>query len=178
MRSPLQPGNRSTRFDLDPGTIVDIVKLAPDGQEVTRYPGRVISCPYREWMALEANWTRQSLEIAGLVFATGDRLIECFSAQHPFDAFAVESPDGKLRGWYANVTWPSWIEAGNPPNLYWHDLYVDLIALPDGQVTILDEDELEDAAVENALKAMIAAARDELLARFERREMPFSIWWK
>ncbi len=178
MRSPLQPGDCVTWFDLRPGTPVDIVKLAPDGHEVTRYPGRTILCPDTEWVALEADWTRQLLEIAGLSFVTGDRLIECFSDQHPFDAFAVLSPEGDLRGWYANVTWPSWIEEGSPSVLYWHDLYIDVIALPDGQFTILDEDELADAAVGDELRAMIEAARDELVARFERREMPFSIWWE
>jgi len=178
MHSPLRPADRPSWANLPSGTLVDIVKLASDGREVARYPGRVQACPDQQWIAVEAAWTRPAFEIAGLHIMTGDKLIECFSDRFPFDAFAVLSPDGNLRGWYANVTWPSWMDFGERLVLYWHDLFVDLVGFSNGNYAILDEDELHDANLEAALRDMIESARDELLRRFLAREMPFRVWWE
>ncbi|MCC6943984.1 MAG: DUF402 domain-containing protein [Thermomicrobiales bacterium] len=177
MDSPLRPADRLTWANLAPGTEIEIVKLAPGGDEVTRYPGIIRAAPQNseEWIVAEASWTRASLHVGELLFATGDRLLEYFSPSHPYDAFAVFSPAGELRGWYANVTWPSWMDLdGHQPVLYWHDLYVDLIALPDGSYTVMDEDELAAADVSPALRAMIEAARDELVQCFDTGQPPFT----
>jgi hypothetical protein len=64
----------------------------------------------------------------------------------------------------------------DPATLYWHDLYVDLIGLPDGSYTIRDEDELEESGIKEAdpeLYSLILAARDELIRLFQVREYPF-----
>jgi hypothetical protein len=174
--SPLRPADRLTWANLAPGTEIEIVKLAPGGQEVTRYPGIIRAAPHNseEWIVAEAWWTRASLNVGELLFATGDRLLEYFSPSHPYDAFAVFSPADELRGWYANVTWPSWMDLdGHQPVLYWHDLYVDLIALPDGAHTVLDEDELAAAPIAADIRAMVQTERDELIRRFKNRELPF-----
>ncbi|MGD9712911.1 MAG: DUF402 domain-containing protein [Thermomicrobiales bacterium] len=178
MPSPLQPVCENAWADIPFDTEIDIAKLAPDGREVTRYPGRVIASPDPVWLVAEAMWTRPEMEIEGLRFVRGDRLIESFSHQFPFNAFCVIDPNAAVRGWYANVTWPSWIDLEGKPVLYWHDLYIDLIGRPSGDFTIMDEDELADASVDPVVRAMIDEARDELVRRFRLREMPFRIWWE
>ena len=52
--------------------------------------------------------------------------------------------EGDFKGWYANVTHPAHlVPSADPPVLIWHDLYVDLVGLPNKTYTIRDDDELE-----------------------------------
>jgi predicted RNA-binding protein associated with RNAse of E/G family len=155
-----------------------VVKLDPAGTEVARYPAVVIAAGAPPpWVAVRATWVSRSHNLNGLRFIAGDRLHEFFSPRHPFNVFSVWSPDGTLRGWYANVTYPSRLDAETTPyTLYWHDLYLDVVALPDGRAVVRDEDELAEAALataDPALHAAILAARDELLRRVAARAFPF-----
>jgi len=160
------------------GAPLTVVKLAPDGSEVTRYPGVVTAAgAAAPWVAVAATWVTRVVDLDGLTFVPGDRLVEFFSPVDPFNVFAVFTPEGDLRGWYANVTHPSWIEpVTDPPTLFWHDLYVDVVALPDGRVTVRDEDELAEsglATTDPLLHARILTTRDELLRRVTLRAFPF-----
>jgi hypothetical protein len=160
------------------GTTLRIVKLAPGGEEVASYPGIVIEAGAPPpWLALRATWVSREHNLDGLRFVPGDTLHEFFSPRHPFNLFSVFAPDGTLRGWYANVTHPSRLDTTTDPfTLYWHDLYLDVVALPEGAVIVRDEDELDAAGLlstDPALHAEILAARDELLRRSKAREFPF-----
>lgn len=164
--------------ELAAGTELTIVKLSPEGERVTIYPGWVIDAGAAPgWLAIRADWTRKVVEMDGLSFIPGDRLHEFFSPDHAFNLFSVWSPEGTLRGWYANVTYPARLDVTTSPiTLYWHDLYVDVIGVPGGSCAVRDEDELESAGVaetDPALHAAILSARDELLRRFHAREFPF-----
>jgi hypothetical protein len=161
-----------------PGTEVQIVKLGPDGTEVTRYPGVVVDGEFPvPWLVLCATWVSRAYDLDGLLFVPGDRLHEFFSPTHPFNVFSVFSPEGTLRGWYANVTYPSRLDhTTDPPTLYWHDLYLDVIFLPNGEPIVRDEDELADSDLlitNPALHAAIVATRDELLRLCRTHEFPF-----
>lgn len=162
---------------LRPGTMVTVVKIAPEGHEVTRYPGLVVARRDDGWVVVQATWTHRLVVLDGLHFCPGDLLLEWFSPVAPFNAFAVHAPDGELRGWYANVTYPTRFDPGaHPPLLAWHDLYIDLVGLPGGASTIRDEDELRESGLETsdpALHAEIIAARDALVRRFAARLAPF-----
>lgn len=163
---------------LAPGTAVDVVKLTPDGAEVARYPATIVGEPvFAPWLAVEARWTNRRVELDGLAFEPGDTLREYFSPIDRFNVFAVFAPDRRLRGWYANATYPtSLIADAKPPRLVWHDLYLDVVGLPDGSVTVRDEDELAASGLRErdpALVAAIVAARDEMLDRLSRRLFPF-----
>lgn len=164
--------------DLAPGTPLQIVKLAPDGVEVARYPGEVIEAGAPvPWVAVRATWVSRRHDLNGLLFVAGDRLHEFFSPRHPYNVFSVWGPDGRLRGWYANVTYPARLEtATDPSTLSWHDLYLDVVALPDGTTVVRDEDELAEAGIAGTdpdLHALILAARDELLDRRRTGTVPF-----
>jgi len=161
------------------GSELRVVKISPEGEEVTTYPGWVIDvgAPY-PWLALRADWVRKVVEMDGLQFIPGDTLHEFFSPDHWFNLFSVWSPEGRLRGWYANVSRPTRIdESTTPATLYWLDLYVDLIGLPTGEFAIRDEDELLQSNLVSSdpfLHALILETRDELIRLFEARAFPFN----
>jgi hypothetical protein len=156
-----------------------VVKRSPDGAEAARYSGDVIArfdpgC----WVVVRAIWTYHTVELDGLAFIPGDVLHEWFSPEHFFNVFAISRPDGSFAGWYANVTYPAWLdETAATPVLIWHDLYVDLVGLPDGSFTIRDDDELGASGLQHRdpkLYACILGARGALIERFRQRRLPFA----
>lgn len=163
---------------LQPGVDVLIQKRAPSGDDKASYDGNVVesSLP-RPWVEIDARWASGTVVQAHLSFNDGDILREIYSPTHPFNAFAVYTPAGTLKGWYANVTYPTLLDTSTePPRLIWHDLFIDIVATPDGTVAVLDEDELTDSGLADTdpdLAAHILTARDHLLARFQRRQPPF-----
>jgi hypothetical protein len=165
---------------LTPGDDLTIVKLDPNGDEVARYDGRVL-VPFSDdgWLVAAAAWTLRPIALDGLEFRAGDRLREWFSPRFPFNAFAVYAPEGRLRGWYGNVTHPARLDAAaNPAILSWHDLYLDLVGLPDSRFTLRDDDELAAsglAARDPGLHQTILAANHELLRRFSAGLPPFTL---
>lgn len=163
---------------LIPGTSVTILKRSPSGENRVRYPGIVVpSTLPLPWIEVEARWTNPTVVQAQLAFEPGDILREIFSPAHPFNAFAIYRPIGELKGWYANITYPTTIdESEYAPVVIWHDLFIDIVASPDGEVAVLDEDELDNANPRDTspeLHERILAARDELLERFHDRRAPF-----
>ncbi len=162
-----------------PGAELTIVKLAPDGFEAARYQAEVVGHNRDSWVLAFATWTNRTIDVGGLSFCPRDNLLEWFSPRHPFNAFAVISPEDQLKGWYANVTHPARLDATqDPPILIWHDLFLDLVGLADGSFTIRDEDELLSSGLshtEPELYARIFEAQAELIRRFEHRLPPFTI---
>lgn len=155
------------------GTPVTIVKLKPDGSEAIRYPGVAIEAE-RGWVAAQAPWEQRRVDLGYLVFEPDDIFLEFFSMNEPFNVFAIFTHRGVLKGWYSNVTYPSWV-TGN--TIYWHDLYIDVISYPDGEVLVLDEDELAAAGIEQAdpeLFQFIMEGHQRLLRMVSRSEYPFT----
>lgn len=164
--------------ELPAGTAVTCIKIDPRGEFVTSYPAVVIEAGASlPWIAVRARWKTKIVDQSGLFFMPGDTLHEFFSPEHPFNLFSVISPEGVLRGWYANVTYPTVVEQiGDEIRLFWHDLFLDVVALPDGGVFVLDEDELEESELllrEPELHAQIIHAKDDLVRRAQSREFPF-----
>jgi hypothetical protein len=157
------------------GTRIEIVKLRPDGSEAIRYPGELIAAP-AGWIAARAPWGQRRVDLGYLVFEPNDVFLEFFSTTEPLNVFAVFTEDGRLKGWYCNVTRPSWICDGA---VYWHDLYIDVVAYPDrAEVRVLDEDELAEAGVKGsdpALYELINDGRTRLLQMLANAEYPFTV---
>jgi hypothetical protein len=172
------PAASAAWSSLLPGAALTIVKLAPDGSEAARYQGEVVGHREDSWLIVHATWTHRTVEVGELAFRPGDELLEWFSPCHLFNAFAVFSPEDYFKGWYANVTHlPRLDVAGDSPVLVWHDLYLDLVGLPDGSFTLRDDDELLASGLadaDSALHARILEAQSELIRRFERRLPPFA----
>jgi hypothetical protein len=150
-----------------------VAKLRPDGSVAARYEAVELSAP-DGWIAVRAMWIYGRVDIGYFAFETGDVLNEYFSLDRYYNAFATFRSTGEFVGWYCNVTYPTIV---CDRELHWHDLYVDILVLPGGDVVVLDEDDLEEsglAASDPVLYATIVAARDELLALIAANGYPFS----
>lgn len=164
--------------DADHESSLVIVKQSPAGDTVAEYPARLLpdGAP-APWIVVEAVWTLNAVEVAGLWFRPGDRLLEYFSPITWFNVFAVYAPDGDLRGWYANVTRPvTYDGASNPPRLTWRDLFVDVVMLADRTITVLDEDELAASSLEQndpETHARVLLTRDHLVDLARAGRFPF-----
>ena len=177
--TPLAEAAVDAWSELRPGRMLTVVKLAPDGSEAARYPGEVAAGIDDDgWVVVYARWSHGTMELDGLEFRAGDHLLEWFSPRHPINAFAVLTAGGRLKGWYANVTRPARLDLSTePPVLIWHDLYVDLVGLPDKTFTIRDDDELQASGLHHLdpeLHESILRARSELIWRFEGQLPPFA----
>lgn len=167
--------------DLSPGQQITIVKLTPEGIEAARYPAEAVATQEPGgWVVARAVWTYDAVDVDGLQFVPGDTLLEWFSAEHPFNAFAVLAPGTTPRGWYANVTLPAYLERERDgqgrPVLVWHDLYLDLIGLPNGEARVLDEDELAASHLEERDPGRYGLIREGIAAlqeRFASQRIPF-----
>lgn len=155
--------------DLLPGTDVMIEKRPwePDTSSVS-YAGTVMeSAVPAPWVEVQAEWTMGRVNVGELIFDASDELREFFSPRHPFNAFAIYSPRGEFRGWYANVTRTARLEhqENGLPLIAWPDLILDLVVLPDGTATNLDDDEFDASGIadhEPDLAGQIITARHTL----------------
>ena len=150
---------------LVPGTTVTVVKRRIDGDEAARYPAIVVDdgTP-APWRTLLARWVLPETTQGSLTFTPGDMLYERFSPEHPFDTFGVVSAGERQRfkGWYANVTWPAFLERTEDGlELTWQDLYLDLVLTADA-VDVLDQDELEASRLNEERPLLAEAVRDAL----------------
>jgi hypothetical protein len=153
---------------------VVVVKHAPAGRVPAefRYTARRKHSP-PGWIAVQARWTLHEVIAGPLRFAPGDVLDEFFALERPYNAFAIHRESGEFGGWYCNVTEPTRVEHDE---IHWHDLYVDVLVTPAGEISVEDEDELEASGLAHSdpdLHAMILAARDELIELIERHRYPF-----
>jgi hypothetical protein len=150
-----------------------VAKLRPDGSIAARYAAVELPAP-EGWVLVEAQWVHGRVDIGCFAFEPGDVLLEYFSLDRFYNAFATYRATGEFVAWYCNVTYPTRL---SETELHWHDLYIDVIVLADGTVHVLDEDELVAAGLAGSdpeLHATILAARDELLRMIERGCYPFS----
>ena len=148
---------------------VTIRKLDHVGREVTAYPGRVL---WRDGptIALHTSWTRAPLDAGYVVLEPGDRWTEHFYADRWYNIFEIRAGDGRLKGWYCNVTRPARIAAAE---VVAEDLALDLWVAPDGEMLVLDEDEFAALSLPPAEREAAQAALAELQAMVQRRMRPF-----
>lgn len=164
--------------ELRPGLEILIEKGFPEpNREPVHYNGTVmersVSSP---WIEIRSVWTLDSADVSGLLFERGGELREFFSPRHPFNVFAVYDVAGAFRGWYGNVTWPARAYRDDHRLvLLWPDLILDLVLLPDGTLTLLDDDELKESGLGDTspwLVEQMVVARDELLRLLQNGFFP------
>lgn len=118
-------------------------------------------------ITVEALFNRDDLPFQGIVLKRNDRFVETFYTDRWYNIFAVyDRDDGKLKGWYCNITKPAVIEDGS---ISYVDLALDLWVSADGKQTVLDEDELEELKLDDALKKKIYDSLHELELYFESK---------
>lgn len=112
---------------------------------------------------IRARWDRPTTDLGYVVFETGDLFYEHYYAERWFNVFEIESAQGRLKGWYCNVTRPALFEADVITS---EDLELDLFVSPARDAALrLDLDEFEArgfAQADPALHAAALVALDEL----------------
>jgi len=148
---------------------VTIRKLDHDGRQVTAYPGQVLR---REDHAvvLRTAWDRAPLDVGYVVLEPGDRWTEYFYADRWYNIFEIRASDGRLKGWYCNVTRPARISADE---VLWEDLALDLWVAPDGETLVLDEDEFAALPLTPAHREAAQQALAELQEMVAQKAAPF-----
>ena len=136
-------------------------------EEVTwQYEGAELSRDENS-ITIEALFNRDDLPFQDVVFKRNDRFVETFYTDKWYNVFAVyDRDDGKLKGWYCNITKPAVIEDGS---VSFVDLALDLWVSADGKQTVLDEDELEELSLDDDLKKKVYDGLHELQALFKEQ---------
>lgn len=144
-------------------------KLDHAGSQVTAYPGRVL---WRDDHAivLRTGWKRAPLDLGFVVLEPGDRWTEHFYANRWYNIFEIRASDGRLKGWYCNVTRPARISGREVAA---EDLALDLWVAPDGEMQVLDEDEFAALPLTPAERKTARQALAELQAMVARGAAPF-----
>lgn len=124
-------------------------------------------------VTVKAFWKQATMKTDfGMSMEPGDFFIEQFYLNRWYNVMALFSPTPTaptLKGWYANVTRPTFFEN---EALVWEDLKLDVWMTPDGKMTTLDEDEF--AAITHELAPHeIASAHGALL---QIREELMRLW--
>lgn len=117
------------------------VHLVKPGKDTTiTYQGELLhEAPgYR---LVHARWDRPNLELGYATFETGDHFYEHYYSDRWFNVFQIHRLDGRLKGWYCNVTRPAQFDGDTISS---EDLELDLFVSPDRTTLLrLDLDEFE-----------------------------------
>ena len=142
---------------------VTIVKNNQLGEEVWRYPGQLIAQSARGYL-FEAHFNRDDLDFNGMLLKRNDRFLELYLLEKYFNIYQIyDRNDGRLKGWYCNVTKPVRVEDGF---IRYDDLALDLLVFPDGRQLVLDEDEFAELNLPAELQAQARAGLRELQSLF------------
>jgi hypothetical protein len=148
---------------------VTVRKLDYAGRQVTAYPGQVLR---RSDRAIEVRtaWGRAPLDLGFVVLEPDDRWTEYFYADRWYNIFEICASDGRLKGWYCNVTRPACITSDEVAA---EDLALDLWVGPGGEMRVLDEDEFAALPLTPAERKAARKALAELQAMVAQGADPF-----
>jgi hypothetical protein len=150
---------------------ITVHKLDAAGREVLAYTTRLLARG-ATWVRLEADFDRGDVSFPGLSLRRGDRMVETFYADRPYNVFAIyDGARGGLKGWYCNITRPARLEARQ---VFAEDLALDLLVYPGGGELVLDVDEFAALDLSAEERSMARRALDELRDLAARRQGPFA----
>ncbi len=146
-----------------------ILKKNLAGEVTWQYEGVEVSRKENS-ITIEAFFNRDDMPFQEIVLKRNDRFVETFYTDKWYNIFEIyDRDDGKLKGWYCNITMPAVIEDGH---VSYVDLALDLWVSAEGRRTVLDEDELEELGLEEELKGKIYDGLRELELYFESKNPP------
>jgi protein associated with RNAse G/E len=146
-----------------------VLKKNLAGEVTWQYEGTVLRRDENS-VTLEALFNRDDVPFMGVVLKRDDRFVETFYSDKWYNIFAIhDRDDGRLKGWYCNITKPAVIEDGSVSYI---DLALDLWVSTDGKLTVLDEDELDALGLDDDLKRKAFDGLSELQTLFESKNPP------
>jgi protein associated with RNAse G/E len=155
------------------GKVVRVDSLKFDGRLHRSWPARLVRRA-GSLLVLEGVFeTEVRHPLLGHIRA-GTLSTEFYWTDRWYSVFRFREPTGQLRNYYCNVNRPAEYDG---ETLSFVDLDIDVLVAPDFSYTVLDEDEFEAHAAEfgydEALRARVRLALDELLGLIETRAFPF-----
>ena len=108
------------------------------GKLVIRYQGEVVERG-TNYVCLVAHFGLADVDAGYVVFRKGDTMTEWFFGDRWYNIFRLQDvEDGRLKGWYCNITRPAVI---GETLVHADDLALDVYVSPHGAFSVLDEDE-------------------------------------
>jgi uncharacterized protein len=123
------------------GSPVHVRKLRPDGELDYAWDGAVIRCD-ASGIVLRAEFNVDLVEREFATFRRGDIFVEFYYWDRPYNVFQISTPDGTLKGWYANVGLPAELSA-ETEELQYVDLALDVWMSPNREFVVLDQGEFD-----------------------------------
>ncbi len=121
-------------------------------------------------ITIEALFNRDDMPFQEIVLKRNDRFVETFYTDKWYNIFEIyDRDDGKLKGWYCNITKPAVIE---DDSVSFVDLALDLWVSANGKQTVLDEDELAELNLDDELKRKVYDGLQELQVAFKTKNPP------
>jgi uncharacterized protein len=167
----------SSAYNLPPDVMV--YKLNEQGQEVWRYPARLLEKTAGQ-VRLAATFNRNDMDLGFTTFKRGDRFVEYFYTGRWYNIFAVYERDSNaLKGWYCNVCRPAVIEAAAHATsakvaVYCEDLALDLWVAPDlSRLLVLDEEEFAALDIPETDRRQARQALHRLTHLAQRGKLPY-----
>jgi predicted RNA-binding protein associated with RNAse of E/G family len=148
---------------------VTIRKLDHTGRQVIAYPGRVLQRTDHT-VVMRTEWDRPPLDLGFAVLEPHDQWTEYFYTDKWYSIFEICASDGRLKGWYCNITRPACISADEVAA---EDLALDLWVRPDGEMQVLDEDEFAALPLTPEEREAARSALAELQAMVAQGVGPF-----
>ena len=146
-------------MNADPNKVV-VIKMNIQREETWRYEGRILSRDGHS-LLIEAFFNRDDLPFHGITLKRNDRFIERYFEDRWYNIFEIhDREDDHLKAWYCNVTTPAEF---TPGRIAYVDLALDLLAYPDGQYLVLDQDEFESLGLDKETRIKASRALDELV---------------
>jgi len=143
-----------------------VLKKNLAGEVTYQYEGKVLRHE-RNSIIIEALFDRDNLPFQGIVLKHNDRFIETFYTDKWYNIFEIhDRDDGKLKGWYCNLTTPAIIDEDAVAYI---DLALDLWVSADGRQSVLDEDEMEELKLNEEYTREVYAGLTELQGMFKQK---------
>ncbi len=148
---------------------IRVLKLDLKGQVTWQYEGRIVSV-LPDGVVLEAYFNRPDMPFQDVVFKQNDRFIETYYTKRWYNIYEIhDRDDGKLKGWYCNVSRPAVL---GPGTLSYVDLALDLWVSTSGKQTVLDRDEFEELPLEPGERGTALGALAQLRQLFRSKQPP------
>jgi predicted RNA-binding protein associated with RNAse of E/G family len=148
---------------------ITVRKLDHTGREVVSYPADIL-VRSSDTIVLRTAWDREPVDLNFAVLEPDDRWTETFYSDRWYNIFEIRASDGRLKGWYCNVTRPAKI---THDEVLAEDLALDLWVEPDGTVHVIDEDEFEELELSPTAREAAREALGQLMAMVARGAAPF-----
>jgi hypothetical protein len=150
-------------------TQVTVRKLDHTGREDISYPGDVLERTDTA-VVLRTAWDREPMDLGFVVLEPDDRWTETFYSDRWYNIFEIRASDGRLKGWYCNITRPARIASHEVTA---EDLALDLWVEPDGRLLVLDEEEFSGLCLPPEEREAGLDALKQLVAMVARKAPPF-----